>query len=80
MKIAIVTDAWSPQVNGVVNTLKQTTAGLQAMGHEVNVITPEGFRTLPMPTDEACRRSRDGGDTHGSSMLSPSHHKHHPTN
>ena len=50
MKIAVVTDAWSPQVNGVVNTLKQTTAGLRAMGHEVDVITPEGFRTLPMPT------------------------------
>jgi hypothetical protein len=50
MKIAIVTDAWSPQVNGVVNTLRQTTAGLREMGHEVDVITPEGFRTLPMPT------------------------------
>jgi glycosyltransferase involved in cell wall biosynthesis len=50
MKIAVVTDAWSPQVNGVVNTLKQTTAGLRALGHEVATITPEGFRTLPMPT------------------------------
>jgi glycosyltransferase involved in cell wall biosynthesis len=50
MKITVVTDAWSPQVNGVVNTLKQTTGGLRAMGHEVDIITPEGFRTLPMPT------------------------------
>jgi glycosyltransferase involved in cell wall biosynthesis len=50
MRIAIVTDAWWPQVNGVVRTLTQTKAELEAMGHAVLMVTPEGFRTLPCPT------------------------------
>ncbi len=44
MKIMIITDAWDPQVNGVVRTLKQTRAELEAMGHEVDMITPSGFK------------------------------------
>ncbi len=43
MKIMIITDAWDPQVNGVVRTLKQTREELIAMGHEVEMITPTGF-------------------------------------
>jgi hypothetical protein len=43
MKIMIITDAWDPQVNGVVRTLKQTSAELTSMGHEVEMITPNGF-------------------------------------
>lgn len=50
MKIAIVTDAWRPQTNGVVKTLSTTVAGLQALGHEVRVIEPTQFRTFPCPT------------------------------
>ena len=50
MKIALVTDAWEPQVNGVVRTLKSTARELQAMGHEVAFLTPLEFRTLPCPT------------------------------
>lgn len=50
MKILIVTDAWEPQVNGVVRTLKSTRRELEAMGHEVAVVTPLEFRTLPCPT------------------------------
>lgn len=50
MRIAIVTDAWWPQVNGVVRTLTQTRRELEAMGHTVLMVTPEGFRTLPCPT------------------------------
>jgi 1,2-diacylglycerol 3-alpha-glucosyltransferase/glucuronosyltransferase len=50
MKIMIVTDAWEPQVNGVVRTMKNTRAELQAMGHEVQYITPLEFRTVPCPT------------------------------
>jgi hypothetical protein len=38
MKIMIITDAWDPQVNGVVRTLKQTRAELMAMGHKVEMI------------------------------------------
>jgi len=50
MKIMIITDAWDPQVNGVVRTLKQTRAELTAMGHEVEMITPNGFKSIPCPT------------------------------
>jgi hypothetical protein len=50
MRILIVTDAWAPQVNGVVVTLENTIAGLRARGHEVETLTPQGFRTVPMPT------------------------------
>ena len=50
MKIMIITDAWEPQVNGVVRTLKQTRAELTAMGHEVQMITPLEFKTIPCPT------------------------------
>ncbi|HEY6868555.1 MAG TPA: glycosyltransferase family 1 protein [Novosphingobium sp.] len=49
MKIAIATDAWFPQVNGVVRTLAATVAELDRRGHEVELITPERFRTVPLP-------------------------------
>lgn len=50
MKVMIVTDAWSPQVNGVVRTLNTTRREMQAMGHEVDILSPQEFRTLPCPT------------------------------
>ena len=50
MRIAIASDAWSPQVNGVVTTLQQTRDELIAQGHDVLMITPEGRRTVPCPT------------------------------
>ncbi|MEJ2218948.1 MAG: glycosyltransferase family 1 protein [Gemmatimonadota bacterium] len=50
MRIAIVTDAWQPQVNGVVTTLTKTGESLEAMGHEVRFVTPASFRTVPCPT------------------------------
>lgn len=46
----IVTDAWKPQVNGVVRTLQTTARELQAMGHTVDFLTPLEFSTLPCPT------------------------------
>ncbi|WP_137917975.1 glycosyltransferase family 1 protein [Hydrogenophaga sp. 2FB] len=49
MKILIVTDAWQPQVNGVVTTLVELVRELQALGHEVVVIQPGQFRTRPCP-------------------------------
>ncbi|MDE2404470.1 MAG: glycosyltransferase family 1 protein [Sphingomonadales bacterium] len=48
-RIAIATDAWYPQVNGVVRTLAATVAELDRRGHEVELITPERFLTMPMP-------------------------------
>jgi glycosyltransferase involved in cell wall biosynthesis len=49
-RILIVTDAWSPQVNGVVRTLQSVRAQLIGMGHDVEVIGPDRFTTLPCPT------------------------------
>ena len=50
MRILIVSDAWEPQVNGVVRTLKMTRRELEARGHEVEIISPLGFRAMPCPT------------------------------
>jgi glycosyltransferase involved in cell wall biosynthesis len=50
MRILIVTDAWLPQTNGVVNTLRQTASWLGRLGHEVRLATPQEFRTVPCPT------------------------------
>jgi len=50
VRIAIVTDAWRPQTNGVVQTLRTTADALSALGHDVRVIGPDQFRTFPCPT------------------------------
>jgi glycosyltransferase involved in cell wall biosynthesis len=50
MKILIVTDAWRPQTNGVVSTLSHTADCLRGFGHDVALITPQGFRTVPCPS------------------------------
>ncbi len=50
MRILIVTDAWRPQVNGVVRTLTETCRELTGFGHQVDMITPQDFKTLPCPT------------------------------
>lgn len=49
-KILFITDAWEPQVNGVVQTLKSLFAALTKMGIEVAHITPAGHRSLPLPS------------------------------
>lgn len=49
LKIALVTDAWQPQVNGVVTTLVELVRWLRAAGHEVEVIEPGQFATRPCP-------------------------------
>ena len=49
-RILIVTDAWRPQVNGVVRTLTTVADELRALGHVVEVIGPDRFRTIPCPT------------------------------
>ena len=50
LKILIVTDAWTPQVNGVVRTLETLAQDLAALGHAVHMVTPLGRRTFPLPT------------------------------
>ncbi len=50
MRIALVTDAWTPQINGVVRTLTEVTAELGRRGHEVDVVSPEHYSSVPCPT------------------------------
>jgi len=50
LHLALVTDAWAPQVNGVVRTLQRTKAELERLGHQIDVISPDQFRTIPCPT------------------------------
>ncbi|GGO93574.1 glycosyltransferase family 4 protein [Stakelama pacifica] len=50
MKIALVTDAWEPQVNGVVRTLQSVRAILEGQGHEIMIVSPDRFYSLPCPT------------------------------
>jgi glycosyltransferase involved in cell wall biosynthesis len=50
MRILLVTDAWHPQINGVVRTLTTLKEHLVAAGHEAIAITPDLFRTIPCPT------------------------------
>jgi glycosyltransferase involved in cell wall biosynthesis len=49
LKFLTVTDAWHPQVNGVVRTIEATHRELLGAGHEVDLITPETFPTVPCP-------------------------------
>ena len=48
--IAIVTDAWHPQVNGVVRTIATTCEVLRRWGHRVSIISPEDCASIPAPT------------------------------
>jgi len=57
MRIMIVSDAWHPQTNGVVSTLTQTAAWLGRFGHEVRLLTPTDFRSVPCPTYPEIRLS-----------------------
>ena len=49
-RITVVTDAWHPQVNGVVRSIERTNAELSTLGAHVTMVTPADFRTVPMPT------------------------------
>jgi glycosyltransferase involved in cell wall biosynthesis len=49
MRIALISDAWHPQINGVVTTLSNTLVSLQKLGHEVELMTPNRFKTYPWP-------------------------------
>ena len=62
MRILIVTDAWYPQVNGVVRTLGTLRSELERLGHETVFVTPDLFRSLPCPTYPEIRLAlRPGG-------------------
>ena len=50
MRILIATDAWRPQVNGVVQTYERLGEHLPRLGHEAAFLNPSGFRSVPLPT------------------------------
>jgi glycosyltransferase involved in cell wall biosynthesis len=50
VRIALASDAWTPQTNGVVTTLRATLETLTALGHEVRVISPQGLRSIACPS------------------------------
>ncbi len=57
LRILIATDAWYPQINGVVRTFDTLAARLTAEGHAVRLLTPDLFRTLPCPSYPEIRLS-----------------------
>ena len=50
MKVMVATDAWRPQVNGVVRTLGSLARATAKLGVEIEFLSPEGFWTFPVPT------------------------------
>ncbi len=60
MKILVATDAWHPQVNGVVRTLGHVAREARALGAELEFLTPSEFWTLPMPTYPEVRLALPG--------------------
>ena len=68
-RIAIVTDAWTPQVNGVVRTLTSTVAELERLGHAVAVVPPDRYRNVPCPTYPSIRLALAGPRAVGRALL-----------
>ena len=60
MSILIATDAWHPQVNGVVRTLTSLANSASGLGEEIGFLTPEGFPSLPVPTYPGLRIALPG--------------------
>ncbi|HXI87351.1 MAG TPA: hypothetical protein VNH64_07825, partial [Parvularculaceae bacterium] len=57
LRIIIATDAWKPQLNGVVRTLDTLGEILSRFGNEVRYITPNEFRSVPLPSYPEIRLS-----------------------
>ncbi len=55
MRILIATDAWHPQINGVVRTLTTMAAAARKLGVDIQFLTPEPFRTIGLPGYEGLR-------------------------
>ena len=60
MRILVATDAWHPQVNGVVRTYERLAVELAALGVEMTVLAPHEFHTLPCPTYPEIRLALPG--------------------
>ena len=75
MRILVATDAWHPQVNGVVRSIEALVAEAPRFGAEVGVLTPDGFPTVRMPTYPDIRLALVGARTLGRRIeaLAPDH-------
>lgn len=60
MRILVATDAWHPQVNGVVRTYERLSQDLKALGVELSVLAPHEFVTVPCPTYPEIRLALPG--------------------
>ena len=60
MKILVATDAWHPQVNGVVRTLAMMAEAAKRLGVEVEFLTPQSFRTFALPSYRDLRLALPG--------------------
>src|SRR5947209_13772179 len=60
MKVLVATDAWRPQVNGVVRTLGALARAAGKLGVEIEFLSPEGFWTFPVPTYPGLRLALPG--------------------
>jgi len=54
-RILVATDAWKPQINGVVRSLESVARALYEFGAEIEFLTPQDFTTIPLPTDHEIR-------------------------
>ncbi|NJM91645.1 MAG: glycosyltransferase family 1 protein, partial [Rhodospirillaceae bacterium] len=68
MRISIVTDAWRPQVNGVVRTLAKVADLLQQRGHALQIVTADGRRTFGLPTYPEIRLAIAGATSIGAEI------------
>jgi hypothetical protein len=68
MRISIVTDAWHPQVNGVVRTLGRITEILKKRGHQVQIVTAAGRPTFGLPTYPEIRLAIAGARSVGAEI------------
>jgi glycosyltransferase involved in cell wall biosynthesis len=55
LRIAFITDAWHPQINGVVTTIQNTCTTLEKLGHTIKLVTPDQFITIPCPSYPSIR-------------------------
>ena len=60
MRVMVATDAWHPQVNGVVRTLTSLMRSARSLGVDIEFLSPEGFRTFPVPTYPGLRLALPG--------------------
>jgi glycosyltransferase involved in cell wall biosynthesis len=75
MRLLVATDAWHPQVNGVVRSLEHMIAEAPHFGAEVHVLGPDRFRSLPLPTYPEIRLAlaRPGAVARHVEALAPTH-------